>query len=125
MRAVRSKDTRPEKQVRSLLHRLGFRFRLHRKDMAGNPDIVLPRYHAVVFVHGCFFHGHDCKRGSREPKTNADYWREKRSRNVERDERVKKQLAVEGWNVLTVWECELNDVDCLAKRLADGITRCV
>lgn len=121
MRAVRSENTRPELVVRSLLHRLGFRFRLRRRDLPGKPDIVLPRYHVAVFVHGCFFHGHDCPRGSREPKTNVEYWRQKRHRNVERDARVRLELASQGWRVLTIWECELRNVNKLAGRLFEEI----
>jgi DNA mismatch endonuclease (patch repair protein) len=121
MRAVRSENTRPELAVRSLLHRLGFRFRLRRRDLPGKPDIVLPRYHVAVFVHGCFFHGHDCPRGSRQPQTNAEYWRQKRLRNVERDARVRLELASQGWRVLTVWECELRNVNVLAERLFEEI----
>ncbi len=122
MRAVKSKDTRPERTVRSLLHLLGFRFRLHRKDLAGKPDIVLPRYRTVIFVHGCFFHGHNCKRGSREPKTNVVYWREKLRRNVERDQIVFNELSAQNWKVLTVWECELKDLEGLGLRLSNAIT---
>lgn len=117
MRAVRSKNTKPELVVRRLAHSLGFRFRLHRKDLPGSPDLVFPGRRRVVFVHGCFWHGHDCKRGSRQPKENAEYWRAKISRNVARDERVLGELSALGWESLTVWECELRDHPALAIRL--------
>ncbi len=106
MRAVRSKDTTPEMIVRRLVHGLSYRYRLHRKDLPGTPDIVLgPRWKAI-FVNGCFWHGHDCARGAREPKANADYWRAKIRRNVERDARSVAALRDSGWDVLTVWECQ-------------------
>jgi len=109
MRAVRSKDTAPELKLRGLLHRAGFRFRLHRKDLPGSPDLVFPGRKAVIFVHGCFWHGHGCKRGSRAPKTNVDYWQAKIGRNVARDARALDALKASGWHVATVWECELKD----------------
>jgi DNA mismatch endonuclease (patch repair protein) len=117
MRAVRSRDTRPELRLRSLLHRLGFRFRLHRKDLPGSPDIVLPRWRAVVFVHGCFWHGHDCARGARVPKANRDYWTAKIARNGARDAAAAEALTARGWRVVTVWECQLKDEAALAERL--------
>lgn len=107
MRAVRSRDTKPEMLVRCAAHALGYRFRLHRKDLPGSPDLVFPSRKKVIFVHGCFWHGHDCARGARQPKTNAEYWTAKIARNVARDERARAELAVLGWDVLTVWECEL------------------
>ena len=117
MRAVKGKNTRPEQRVRSLLHSLGYRFRLHRKDLPGSPDIVLPGRRAVVFVHGCFWHGHDCKRGNRAPKANAEYWRKKLAANVARDQARQADLKARGWRVLVVWECELKDLDVLAEQL--------
>lgn len=107
MRAVKGRNTRPERAVRSLLHALGYRFRLHRKDLPGSPDIVLPGRKAVIFVHGCFWHGHGCKRGSRAPKTNADYWTKKLAGNIARDARTRAELKALGWQVLVVWECEI------------------
>lgn len=106
MRAVKSKDTGPELMVRRAVHALGMRFRLHRKDLPGCPDLVLPRHRTVIFVHGCFWHGHSCKRGARMPATNADYWREKIQRNEARDEDNARRLREAGWDVITVWECE-------------------
>jgi len=122
MRLVRSKNTNPEMTARSLLHRLGFRFRLHRKDLPGNPDIVLPRYSTVVFVHGCFWHRHKgCPRAS-TPATHQDYWIPKFKRTVERDRRNQKELKQCGWKVIVVWECELRNLDRLATRLKSAIT---
>ena len=117
MRAVKGKDTGPEMSVRRMLHKLGYRYRLHRKDLPGKPDLVFPGRRAVVFVHGCFWHGHDCKRGARTPKTNTEYWTAKIHRNVERDAQAIKDLETAGWRVIVVWECELRDPDKLQHRL--------
>lgn len=117
MRAVKGKNTRPEQAVRSLLHFLGYRFRLHRRDLPGFPDIILPGRKAVILVHGCFWHGHDCKRGSRTPKANADYWVSKIGRNMARDARTRAALEAQGWRVLVVWECEIKDAETLAAKL--------
>ena len=117
MRAVRSKDTAPEMLVRRLAHALGYRFRLHRKDLPGHPDLAFPGRKAVVFVHGCWWHGHDCRRGARAAKTNADYWSAKIARNVERDRTAQHALAAAGWRVLVIWECDTKDRDALAGRL--------
>jgi DNA mismatch endonuclease (patch repair protein) len=117
MRQVKGKNTKPEMTVRRLAHALGYRFRLHRKDLPGSPDLVFPGRRKVILVHGCFWHGHDCARGSRQPKQNADYWRAKIARNVERDRQAIAALGDQGWSVLTLWECELRDGDALSKRL--------
>jgi DNA mismatch endonuclease (patch repair protein) len=117
MRAVRTRDTAPEKLVRSLLHRLGYRFRLHRKDLAGTPDIVLPTRKRLLFVHGCYWHGHNCLRG-RASATNVEFWRRKIAGNKERDDRTQQLLRRDGWRVLTVWECETKDRIRLEKRLS-------
>lgn len=117
MSRVHSKDTGPERAVRSLLHALGYRFRLHRKDLPGSPDIVLPGRKAIIFVHGCFWHGHDCKRGSRTPKANADYWTRKLAGNVARDSRTRTELETLGWRVLVVWECEIKHREALVDKL--------
>ena len=117
MRAVKGKNTKPEMIVRRLAHAMGYRFRLHRKDLPGKPDLVFPGRKAVIFVHGCFWHGHDCARGSRQPKQNADYWRTKIGRNVERDADTLEALAAQGWRTLVLWECEMKDRDALAERI--------
>ena len=117
MARVKGKDTKPEMKVRRLAHGLGYRFRLHRKDLPGSPDLVFPGRRKVIFVHGCFWHGHDCPRGSRQPKQNADYWRAKIARNMKRDADALAALEDQGWAVLTLWECELKDVGALVTRL--------
>ena len=117
MRAVKGKDTKPEMTVRRLAHALGYRFRLHRKDLPGKPDLVFPGRNKVIFVHGCFWHGHNCARGSRQPKQNADYWRAKIGRNVERDAASLQALKAQGWQALVIWECEMKDRATLADRL--------
>jgi DNA mismatch endonuclease, patch repair protein len=116
MRAVQNKDTAPELFVRSALFRLGYRFRLHKKSLPGTPDIVFPGRRRVMFVHGCFWHGHTCPRG-KAPASNIEFWQRKIARNRERDARVQKQLQKDGWNVLTVWECETKNERRLTKRL--------
>lgn len=102
--------------MRALLTGLGARYRLHRADLPGKPDIVMPGRRLAIFVHGCFWHGHDCARGSRVPKANRDYWTAKVARNVARDARVRAELEADGWRVETVWECELKDVAGLKTR---------
>lgn len=106
MSGIRGKNTKPELTIRSALHRMGFRFRLHRKDLPGRPDLVFPRYHAVLFVHGCFWHGHDCNL-FRWPSSQQDFWHKKIMGNRERDRRQHTALAEAGWRVATVWECAL------------------
>lgn len=106
MRAVKSKDTAPELIVRKLAYGLGHRYRLHRKELPGKPDLVFVGKRKVVFVNGCFWHGHDCKRGARPPKSNFTYWKAKIARNVERDRSNLAALRSCGWEVLTVWECQ-------------------
>ena len=118
MANVKGKDTKPEIAVRSLLHRLGYRFRLHRSDLPGKPDIVLPKYKSVVFVHGCFWHGHDCKAGRKRPKTNSVYWDKKLTRNRKRDHRNQQALQALGWCVIIVWECELRDLVAVGRDLS-------
>ena len=120
MSRIHSKNTKPEKIVRSMLFSMGFRFRINRKDLPGKPDIVLPRYKTVIFVHGCFWHRHDCKSATM-PKSNTDFWEKKFSANVERDQRVKSELAFLGWKVITVWECELKDLEILKLKLISRI----
>ena len=117
MRRVKGRNTTPEMTVRRALTRLGARYRLHRKDLPGNPDIVMPGRKLALFVHGCFWHGHDCARGSRVPKQNRDYWVAKVGRNVARDARSAAALAALGWRIETIWECELKDAAALEARL--------
>ncbi len=105
MSRIRSSHTRPELIVRSLVHRMGGRFRLHGKSLPGKPDIVLPGRRKVIFVHGCFWHCHNCRYGRVKPATNTDFWRQKRLQNQQRDRRQKKALQADGWDVLVVWEC--------------------
>ena len=118
MRSIRSSNTKPELLVRSILHRLGYRFRLHQKNRPGCPDIVLPRHGVVIFVHGCFWHGcTKCDKGTRIPKTNTDFWREKIGRNRERDRQAIANLKSTSWPVMIVWQCETSDVQKLASKL--------
>lgn len=118
MRRVKARDTSPEMKARKLLTRLGARYRLHRKDLPGNPDIVMPGRKLAIFVHGCFWHGHDCQRGSRVPKQNRDYWLAKVGRNVARDAASHAALIEAGWRVETIWECDMKDETVLLGRLA-------
>ena len=117
MRRIRSKDTAPELMVRSLVHRLGYRFRLHRKNLPGKPDLVFPFRRKVIFVHGCFWHGHDCPSVARTPKTHTGYWVEKIQRNTERDVQHQSALKTLGWDVLVLWECELKAAETLSSRI--------
>ena len=117
MRAVKSGDTAPEMAVRRLLHSMGYRYRLHRNDLPGTPDLVFPSRRKVIFVHGCFWHGHTCPRGDRQPKTNTAYWSNKIRRNRQRDESQQAELACDGWGILTVWECQTRAQDELAAQL--------
>lgn len=117
MRAVKNRNTRPEVIVRRLLHAMGYRFRLHRKDLPGSPDIVLPRYRKVIFVHGCFWHGHPgCNRSTR-PTSNTDFWDAKIDRNIARDEKAMQELISLGWQVFTIWECDLRDIESIKRNL--------
>lgn len=118
MRAVKGRNTTPELRVRKLLRRLGVGYRLHRRDLPGSPDIVMAGRRLTIFVHGCFWHGHDCRRGARAPKANADYWSAKIARNRARDAETAAKLASLGWRSLVVWECELKDGFALETRLA-------
>ncbi len=106
MSRIRNRNTRPEMKVRSMVHRMGYRYRLHRRDLPGKPDLVFPGRQKIIFVHGCFFHMHDCRYGRVTPKTNADFWQKKRLSNVERDKRNITALSGDGWEVLEVWECQ-------------------
>jgi DNA mismatch endonuclease (patch repair protein) len=117
MSRVRSRNTKPELVVRSVLHRMGYRFRLDRSDLPGSPDLTLPRYRCAVFVHGCFWHGHPECNGGRLPKTNVAFWTKKISENQERDRRAIAELKQLGWRVHTVWACETRRPDELGYRL--------
>ena len=117
MRAVRSRDTGPERVVRALLRSFAPGYRLQRRDIPGRPDIAYVGAKRAIFVHGCFWHGHDCARGARAPKTNADYWRAKLARNKARDALALQSLENLGWRALVVWECELKDREALARKL--------
>ena len=108
MSRIRGTNTKPEKLLRSALHAEGLRFRLHRKDLPGRPDIVLPKYRAVIFVHGCFWHSHGCKY-SVMPKTNREFWSKKLEKNKHRDEKCYSLLQSNGWRVLVVWECTIKN----------------
>jgi DNA mismatch endonuclease (patch repair protein) len=118
MRRVKGRNTTPELVVRRALTKLGARYRLHRKDLPGSPDVVLAGRRLALFVHGCFWHGHDCARGARTPKQNRDYWTAKVARNRARDAANGAALASSGWRVETLWECELKDAGALEARLA-------
>jgi len=113
MRRIRKIDTKPEMIVRRMLHAMGYRYRLHDKRLPGHPDIVLPRHRKVVFVHGCFWHRHDCPDGRKLPRSKPEYWGPKLERNRARDALHVAELRVLGWDVLVVWECELREASCL------------
>lgn len=117
MRAIRSKDTAPEMIVRRTAHALGYRFRLHKRDLPGKPDLVFPGRRKVIFVHGCFWHQHQCPTGGRIPSTNRDFWIAKFRKNKSRDARNQSELRDLGWQVLVIWECELHNQDALAARI--------
>ncbi|MBL3554090.1 very short patch repair endonuclease [Rhodovulum sulfidophilum] len=123
MQAVKSKDTGPELCVRRLLHGMGYRFRLHRKDLPGTPDIVLPRHLKAIFVHGCFWHAHGCSKG-RPPKSNLDYWLPKLEQNVYRDRTKMEQLDTLGWKALVVWQCETKNLEALSAKLRSFVDGC-
>jgi len=124
MSGIRGRNTKPEIMIRSLLHRHGFRFRLHARSLPGKPDIVLPRYHAVVFVHGCFWHGHDCPL-FKWPSTRPDFWLEKIGRNRKNDHKAREALVANGWRVGIVWECAIRgsgkNINGVAQSLANWL----
>lgn len=109
MSSIKGKDTKPEIIVRRYLHKLGYRFRLHRKDLPGKPDITLPRFKTVIFVHGCFWHRHEQCKNSVMPKSNVSFWRKKLNGNVIRDKKNVELLIEQGWKVLVIWECEVKN----------------
>src|SRR5262245_2086156 len=112
MQSVRTKDTGPELVVRQLLYRAGYRYRLHRKQLSGKPDLVFASKHKVIFVHGCFWHGHNCRKG-KLPKSRLEYWKPKISLNKKRDSKNRHQLKQGGWETLVVWQCELRNTDAI------------
>ena len=117
MAAIKSKNTKPEIKVRKVLHSMGYRFRLHSKDLPGSPDIVLPKYKTVIFVHGCFWHRHEnCKYAS-TPKTRQEFWNKKFNENINRDKINQENLSSKGWKIIIVWECEIKDKDFDLSRL--------
>jgi DNA mismatch endonuclease (patch repair protein) len=122
MAAIKGKNTEPELVVRRLLHGLGYRYRLHRRDLPGRPDLVFPKARKIIFVHGCFWHIHDCPNGCVVPGTNIEFWENKRRGNVERDTRNIKALEDSGWNVFTIWECEVRGRG-LQSKLTDFLKR--
>lgn len=122
MSRIRGRDTKPELQLRHGLHAAGLRYRLHPPELPGRPDIVFPRHHAVILVHGCFWHGHDCHL-FRMPATRAEFWTTKIRRNQERDERTRRTLLEEGWRVLTVWECAMKGPH--RRDMPDVLARCL
>lgn len=117
MRAVKGRDTGPEKVVRKIAWSIAPGYRLHRADIPGKPDIAYVSRKQAIFVHGCFWHGHHCARGARAPKTNAEYWAAKIARNRARDEQVRQRLKCEGWRALVIWECELRDELAVSRKL--------
>lgn len=119
MSRIQGRDTKPEMVVRSMVHAMGFRYRLHRRDLPGKPDMVFPSRHKIIFVHGCFWHMHDCAYGKVVPRTNAEFWQNKRAGNVERDKRNIVALESSGWKVLTVWECWTRNPDVLSQMIRE------
>ena len=117
MSRIRSKNTEPEKLVRSMLHAMGYRFRIHRRDLPGNPDIAFPKRRIAIFVHGCFWHKHEGCQKSRDPKSNKTFWLNKFQKNVERDRKNQEALEKNGWAVHVIWECETDDIQSLSKRI--------
>jgi len=122
MQAIRSRNTRLEVRLRSAVHARGLRFRIHGKNLPGKPDLVFPRWKAVVFVHGCFWHGHRCPRAAL-PATRTDYWEQKQVRNQQRDARAVRRLRAQGWRVRVLWECRLMDPDRAAAQLERWLRR--
>ena len=117
MSAIKSKNTKPEIKVRKILHSMGYRFRLHRKDLPGSPDIVLPKYKTVIFVHGCFWHRHEnCKYAS-NPKTRKEFWENKFKTNVKRDKEIQEKIKNIGWKSVVIWECEVRNIESIEEKI--------
>ena len=121
MAAIKSKNTKPEIAVRKNLHALGYRFRLHRKDLPGKPDIVLPKYKTVIFVNGCFWHQHKGCKYSRLPKTNIDFWKRKLEGNTQRDKLKQSKLKDMGWKVINIWECQTKEIDDIRNFIKENL----
>ena len=119
MSRIRSKDTKPEITVRKIIYKLGYRYRLHKKNLPGRPDIVLSKHKKIIFVNGCWWHRHNCKLGLRSPKSNLSYWLPKLRANKERHQRNVKKLRNQGWKVLNVWECQTKKPEKMVKRIVD------
>ena len=124
MRRVRSRNTKPEMQVRRMIHAMGFRYRLHSENLPGRPDIVFSSRHKAIFVHGCFWHGHNCE-AAKLPASNVEYWRSKRDRNIARDRRSLRAISRNGWRALVVWECELRSPDYVRQKILSFLKRAV
>ena len=118
MSSIKGKNTKPEIKVRRYLHSLGFRFCLHKKELSGKPDVVLPKYKTCVFVNGCFWHSHNCRKGKRKVKTNKAFWENKFLKNRERDRRNRRKLRNQGWKVVTIWECQIDKPKFLDKMVS-------
>ena len=123
MSRIRGYDTKPELTVRSIIHRMGYRFRLHGEDLPGNPDVVLPKHRKVVFVHGCFWHGHKGCPRSKRPGTNVSFWQKKLDENIARDQRQQRELKRLGWKYLVIWQCEINKEKLVLNKIKGFLTR--
>lgn len=121
MSRIRSKNTKPEKQVRSILHGKGFRFRLHSDKLPGKPDIILSKYKTIIFVHGCFWHRHKNCKNAAVPKSKTDFWNKKFASNIKRDKEVKEKLKILGWKTFVIWECEVKQRELLERRVQNII----
>jgi DNA mismatch endonuclease, patch repair protein len=119
MRRIRKTDTKPEFVVRRLAHAMGYRFRLYRRDLPGTPDLAFPSRNKAIFVHGCFWHQHDCALGRKQPSTNQHYWLPKLAKNVARDAEARERLAAMGWATLVIWECQTKDQRTIERALRD------
>lgn len=117
MSQIKCRNTKPEVLVRSLVHRMGYRYALNRTNLPGKPDIVLVKHKNIIFVHGCFWHMHNCKYGRVKPATNTNFWQTKRQSNKDRDKRNLKELRKQGWKILVIWECQTKNQDKLTKKL--------
>ena len=122
MAKIKSSNTAPERKIRSILHNLGYRFRLHKNNLPGKPDITLSKHKTVIFVHGCFWHRHEGCRYTTTPATRKEFWMKKFTNNIQRDKTVSKELKELGWAVLVIWECELRDVESLKQRLTVALS---